>query len=289
MGTPSTDIPAAFLPASHPAAAGAVAAAMAAGEDRLPDPPEFPCDLIPLPGGLILDEGLDNERVVSTVRVRELNGEDEEALARALASGEPYHFLTTLLERGTVQVGDEPEASTRALLGRLLIGDRDAVLIGIRVATYGNSIKVFNFRCPECGNISDIEFELDDDIEVRKLDNPHDNVFEVTLRNGSVAKVRLPDGNTQVALNEGKPTQARRNTIIIQKCVESITTPDGRERRMIVSPRMALSLGMADRRTILSEITDRQPGPKYTDIKITDMDCGKEVSLAVDLGDLFLA
>jgi hypothetical protein len=283
--------PAAFLPATaNPAAAaGAVAAAISSVSEKFPDPPETPSDIVPLPGGLLLDKDMSTERVVSTAQVRELNGEDEEAMARALGSGNPFHFLTVLLERGTVRLGNEPEDTTKALLKRLLIGDRDALIIGIRVATYGNKLTVRNFVCPSCGNKSDVEFELDDDIETETLDNPRDAEFEVKLRKGAVAKVRLPDGNVQTALGESKMNAAQRKTLLLQKCVESVTGADGRERRMIVNPNMALTMGLADRRAIEAEISKREPGPKYTAIKITDVDCGNEVSLAIDLGDLFLA
>ena len=98
-----------------------------------PDPEIPPNDLVDLPGGIIRAD------VIRTAVVRELTGKDEEALARASQSLNPFHFVNTLLECGVVRFGQEDESETRQLLKEALIGDRDALILGIRRATYGDN------------------------------------------------------------------------------------------------------------------------------------------------------
>src|SRR5215469_729441 len=95
-----------------------------------------PSDLITLNGGLVK-----GDKVINTAIVKELTGEDEEALARA-AQANYFHFIDRLLRCGVVQLGDEPKSQTEQLLGKLLIGDREQLLLGIREATYGDEIEV---------------------------------------------------------------------------------------------------------------------------------------------------
>src|SRR6185437_765470 len=84
-----------------------------------PTPGLPPDDLVVLPGGLV-DSGM----VVRNVVVRELTGEDEEALARAVRGGNFFHYIDTLLERGTVAIGNHREqADVRKQLKSLLVGE----------------------------------------------------------------------------------------------------------------------------------------------------------------------
>jgi hypothetical protein len=268
-------------------AAAAAQAIMDAGKTQFPkDPPKVEPDEVTLPGGLI-----HGDEVITTATVRELTGEDEEKLYKSLASNNSFHFINTLLECGTVKIGDEPESETKALLKNLLVGDREQIILGIRRVTYGDQVTVINFKCRECeGTTAQITFEISDDITVKKLTHPRDEIeFDVKLRKGSVARVRLPNGSDQQALvDQVDATLAERNTIMLQRVIINITDPNGTMHALAGEPSLALKMGIADRRTILREIADRAPGPRYNDIKFTHADCGKEVSLAIDLGDLFL-
>lgn len=268
-------------------AAAAVQRIMDAGKTQFPaDPPAAEPDIVELPGGLV-----QGNEVIRTARVRELTGEDEEKLYKAIAANNPFHFMNTLLECGTLQIGDEPEAETRTLLKSLLIGDREQIILGIRRVTYGDEVTVVDYTCPECeGTTAQITFEISDDITVKKLDNPRDEIeFDVKLRKDAVARVRLPNGSDQQALtDQSDATLAERNTIMLQRVVQNITDANGTIHTLAGEPSLALKMGIADRRKILREIANRAPGPRYNDVRFTHENCGKEVGLAVDLGDLFL-
>ena len=47
------------------------------------------------------------------------------------------------------------------------------------------------------------------------------------------------------------------------------------------------NLGIADRKLILQEINNRVPGPLFDDITVTCPDCESEVTVSINLGNLF--
>lgn len=267
-------------------AAAAAQAIMDAGKEQFPkDPPKVEPNEVELPGGLI-----QGDSVIRTATVRELTGEDEEKLYKALGNkGTRLHFINTLLECGTEQIGEEP--ATADLLKSLLIGDREQIILGIRRVTYGNEVTVIDYKCPECDSATPlITFEISEDIPVKRLGNPHEEIeFEVELRKGAVARVRLPNGNDQrVLLDHADATLAERNTLMLQQVMSSITEANGTIHSLAGEPSLALKMGIADRRKILNEIVERAPGPRYNDVEFVHDACGKTVTLGIDLGDLFL-
>lgn len=246
--------------------------------------PEFPPDdTVTLPGGLQV-----GERLITEVQVRELTGDDEEALARVTSpqNYNPFRYVDTLIECGTVSVGDAKD--TKRALRDLLIGDRDAILMGIRRATYGNDIKLPGWICPVCEQTADLAMELDD-IPVRELKNLDEVVFDVELRRGRKARVRLSTGHDQAAIFESmKYTQAERDTIMLSRCVLVLTGEDGTERSLAGFPSLARGMAMPDRKKIIRELNERAPGPRFNEIPYTHGACGSEVKLAVTIDDLFL-
>lgn len=99
------------------------------GQTQLPLIEEPPDTVVKLPGGLLTANG----EVIREAEVRELTGEHEEALVRVRRSGSFVKFVNMLLTCGVVTLGSE--AATAKTLTRLLLGDRDALILGIRRAT----------------------------------------------------------------------------------------------------------------------------------------------------------
>lgn len=256
------------------------AALKAVGNDEFPVPPEPSDDLVNLPGGITI-----KGQTLKTATVRELNGSDEEALSRALRSGNPFHFLDTLITRATETVGTLP--ATPDVLSRLLIGDRDELALAIRAATYGEDFEIERWVCPACQKQSDIKFSLKD-VERHKLDRPEDATFEVELRKGAKAKVTLPNGAIQESLFENPDwTTSERNTKLLTMCIQIYTDSNGQEHHVAAYPSIVLSLSIPDRQKIIAEISNRQPGPRYNEVKFTHNECGNEVVLTLGLADLF--
>lgn len=244
-----------------------------------------PDDLVTLPGGYI-----HKGDVIRNAVVRELNGADEEALAKALQGGNLYHLLDTLISRGVVQLGSLSPDETQKAIPELLVGDRDELLLGIRRATYGDTVEVFGWSCPECQGVVDkIEFSLTEDIERIKLKNPLEDIeFEVKLNRGAKAKVRLASGAVQLAVwEQNELVGPQRDDIMLSKTVQTYTDRRGQEHVISLWPSMVREMSAPDRRTIIRELSQRQPGPRYNDVRFTHDGCHKEVALALGITDLF--
>lgn len=215
--------------------------------------------------------------VVKEAEVRELNGRDEEALAREATIGRQ---LNTILRRGVVSIGGE--RVTEDILDQLLAGDRDELMLGIYKATFGNPAEL-NGWCSGCEVVKDIAVDLNADIPRKILADPvGDRSFEVKGRK-AVYTVFLPNGTSQKKLNENADSLsiAEVSSIVLEHCVTSING------QPVFSPEQVKNISVADRRTILQEITDRNPGPDLSEQSVTCPDCGKQVVIPVTLGAIF--
>lgn len=246
------------------------------GEQSPPPVPSPPLDpTVNLPGGYIdLMRGV----VHTTAEVRELTGEDEEALARA--GDNAAKMIDLILQRAVVSVGGE--AATPEILGGLLAADRDTLVIGIRRVTFGDEVTL-NVRCPNCGSEHEDKISLTNDIPTSSLADPiGDRSFRLNLPSGRSATVTLVTGETQRALTASNEiNQAVLNTRILKDCVQDL---DGFP---VVSDDQVRKLSIRDRNTILEEIRSRTPGPKLREVKRPCPACEVDIPLPLSLVDLF--
>lgn len=269
-------------PLDDPNGANAAIASAMASSAATPEI-DLPADgIVDLPGGLVTATG----KVVREAEVQELTGAHEEALAKARASGNPARTMTALLDSGVVSIGDEP--ASRAVMSRLLVGDRDALVLGIRVATYGDEIELPTITCPHCGEELDVKLTTED-IPVVKLDDPAADVrFTVDLRKGRKAHVRLAVGADQEALLENpKLSVAEMNTLLLSRVVLAIEDSNGDQLPVAGHIEASRGLSIPDRSKILRALADKQPGPKFDQVKFMHDSCQKEVTLPLGVGDLF--
>lgn len=226
---------------------------------------------VKLPGGFI-----ENGELITTVEVRELNGVDEEAIAKASTTGKA---LNVLLQRGLVKVGSRE--ATLADLDNLLSGDRDAILIGIRKITFGKTIE-FGVGCVSCGTEQPVAIDLDEDVPVKTMaDQIVDRTWRVATKKGYVT-VSLPTGITQKKLLENADkSSAEINTILLSGCVMDVNGEPS------MGASTVLNLGMQDRSKIVEEIINRNPGPRLGEVKKTCKACGEDIALPLSLVDLF--
>lgn len=202
---------------------------------------------VELPGGFI-----DSGSLVKYVEIRELTGADEEAIAKA---GSTAKALNEILQRGLVKIGGRPVKNED--FEEMLLGDRDAVLLGIRKITFGDRVTA-SIPCNKCQVVKDVVVDLNEDIEVKELTDPiNDRSFEVQLKVGN-ALVVLPNGLTQRKIMEsGDKTASELATIIIAGCLVSIAGAP-----VAYGTKTALNLTIKDRESIVAEIADRNPGPR---------------------------
>jgi hypothetical protein len=265
---------------ADPARANALSA-QALGHNDIPVMPEPPMDFVTLPGGL-----MHGGQLIRTAQVRELNGSDEEALSRALKSGNAVHLMDTLLTRGTVMLGGDK--ADPIILKQLLIGDRNELIVGIRNATYGEDFEIDNWVCPACGSDNNISLNLRTDLDRTTLEDPSNPTITVSLRKGGKALVRLPNGYDEEVFTTPGITRSESNSLMLRQCLISITDKDGKVTRANENPALAVNLSIPDRASIVKALVDHQPGPQFFKISFTHEGCGKEVSLALGVGDLFL-
>ena len=227
---------------------------------------------VSLPGGYITQEGT----LVKYAEVRELNGADEEAIAKA---GSLNRTLTTILQRGLVSLGDTPV--TKEVYDELLSGDRDAILLGIRKVTFGPTVD-YSLNCSSCGKNSIVTIDLDKDIPVKELLNPiQDRKWNIELRSGT-ALVTLPNGRVQTALMDNSDkTTAELNTLLLEHCVLGVNGKGS------LGAPTVLKLGMADRETIISEVLSKTPGPSLGDVMKACEACGEDNNTPISLVALF--
>lgn len=220
-----------------------------------------------------------------TVEVRELTGADEEALARV--QGPFSRWASKMLDLAVEKI--DGESADSDAVGRLLVGDRDYLLLAVRKVTWGSEIELNNIKCDNCNELFDCVVNTDD-IPVRKLGDPSESKFTVALRNKRVANVRLPNGHDQaVYLERENATLAERNTLLLQRCVESITDANGTEMPVEgfgSSVREGMSL--PDRMRLLREVDKRMPGARYNEVPLPDCpSCGETTVIGIGPVALF--
>jgi hypothetical protein len=214
--------------------------------------------------------------LINTAEVRELTGADEEVIAKISDYG---RSLTTLLERGTVRIGEE--TATKAVLDKLLSGDRDYLLLKIRIATFGKDIDLSG-NCPHCDALQEIKLDLEKDVPLTKLEDPtSDRILTVNCRIGKVL-VEFPNGVVQRKLIESKDKNlAELDTQLLAQCVVQIND------NPMIDESHIRALGIQDRRTLLSAISEKNPGPELDKIVKTCTACGQEVPTPLTLADIF--
>jgi hypothetical protein len=213
--------------------------------------------------------------ITTHAEIRELNGEDEEALSKIKDYG---RGLLSILHRGTVKIGDKP--ATPEILDSLLSGDREYLIVKIRTATFGSEIEL-DGACPHCEEPQSFTIDLDKDVKLDRLAEPSVRSFKVDCKVGEVA-YELPSGLVQKKLiTTADKTSAELDSVLLKECIVSINGSP------ILDPNQVKKLGMQDRRTILKAIMDNNPGPDLGSISKNCSDCGQEVPIPLTLADIF--
>jgi hypothetical protein len=239
---------------------------------------DIPNGFVRLPAGIIVDD-----EVIQDAEVQELTGEHEEKLAKSKASSNAAKYVSTLLQCGVVAIGDQK--ITPKLLDSLIQGDLDALLMGIRRATFGDDFSVESVPCPSCGELNDLVLDLSD-IPIKELDDPSEREFLVSLRRNRKARVQFPTGAVQTEIFKRQISIPEMNSITLAHCVISFVEADGSE-RMSNGLSDVKKLGLQDRKTIQDFIYDNQPGPRYDQVTAKCASCEGEVPVPLSVGILF--
>lgn len=144
-----------------------------------------------LPGGLVLDDG----RRLGRAELRPLTGREEEYVAQH-ADTPSASMTTRILSTCFTRLDNEPV--NQDLIGRLLVGDRDFLMLQLRRITLGDQFAAV-FSCPACKHAMDVDFFAGDiSIEPRPQKAM---VYEWHRDDGTPAvRFRLPNGVDQEAV-----------------------------------------------------------------------------------------
>jgi hypothetical protein len=212
-------------------------------------------------------------------------------MSRVLASSAKADGLAwvrlrkVILERGLVSIGSYKAAHLEDMTRSLFLGDRDAILLGIRIATFGSDFEG-NLYCPGCKEVKSLIFELDKDIKTKTIDNPYTPV-EVSLRKGGVAVLRRPLSDDQeFAFGDGTGTNSEMNSRLLSRLllrvndIDMSTYPDG-------AMGFVRALGIQDRNQLCEAIGSMEFGPKLGEVVVACPDCDTSLTGSLGLPALF--
>ena len=162
----------------------------------------------------------------------------------------------------------------------LLSGDREYLIVKIRIATFGSIIDLEG-SCPHCEENQTFVIDLNEDIKLERLKEQTIRSFKVDCKVGEVS-FELPNGVVQKKLiTTVDKTSAELDSVLLKECITAVNGSP------ILDPNQVKKLGMQDRRTILKAIIDNNPGPDLSSIKKNCLGCGQEVPIPLTLADLF--
>lgn len=210
--------------------------------------------------------------------IRELNGEDEEAIASLTSKPDLVYndYMSALLKRAVVSIGDIDVEDNPSVVENLIIGDRDLLFIGAMKATYGR-FREMEVSCGNCATTNFVTLNLEEDFKFDMPKGDFTKPLEVTMRNGSVLKINYPTGADSAYVTKKAKTTAEQNTLMIARCVVW-----GDEDRPRDPEKWARSLGVSDRNKLVRALTSNPPGPKMEEVKTQCASCKEDLIILMD-------
>lgn len=169
---------------------------------------------ITLPHGVFRDHQPFRE-----AELRTPTGADEVYLLEDASRLSPAERVSELLARCVVRVGNESAAESR--VRRLTAGDREALLLHIRAAVFGDRLGCV-LDCPACEERMDIELSLHE-LLMPPYPSPREHYEAALGTNGGTCLVRfrLPTGGDQEAAAHAADAEQGAE-LILERCVEEV-------------------------------------------------------------------
>lgn len=206
--------------------------------------------------------------------VREMTGEDEEYMASLGERTELTYseYLSQLLRRTVVSIGDVDVQKTPAALDELIVGDRDLLFLGMVKATYG-ATREFTVICRSCEEENSLVIDIDKDFPVEGNKDVAEKPVTVKLRNGKTVTLRIPTSEDSRIVSKRGKTVAEQNTLMLSRTVDiDVADPEA----------WARSLGVADRKALVDALMTMKVGPKVEEVNDPCAHCGETISVMLD-------
>lgn len=212
--------------------------------------------------------------------VRELTGEDEEYLdsvARKDKSISFNKYMSMLLQRGVLTIGDLDVQEAPQVIDKLIMPDREVLFLAMVKATYGDT-RTIRAICRVCGADNTIVIELDKDFVIREPDYDIHQDLPVKTSKGEV-RLRLPNGEDMDKLQgDDTLTDAQTNTLMLARCVQ---WPEGKA--PADREEWARTLSIADRKLLINTMLEATAiGPDMRGVDTHCAECGEEMAVTLD-------
>ena len=220
---------------------------------------------------------------------REMNGTDEEAIAKPKVKSSGSMVTRVILERCIIRIGTIEKESVKpsewtSIIQSLAIGDQDYAMLKIREISLGDEFEV-SHKCPNCKTKINSVFTLDELPLV-----PYSGVEEIEFelprgykdKEGTVHKfgvLRHANGLDREALDKvvsQNPSMA--NTLLLARCIKSLGTAP-------ITDDLLRNLSMRDRNYLFSLIRDTSFGYDVSDFEIECPSCERELSISFNQTD----
>jgi len=232
---------------------------------------------VTLPGGT-----WHGERRVREAVIRPLRGRDEAFLAETAAVCLPVEWATALLTRCVERIGPVDEFVPQFVDG-LTVGDREALLLHVRRATFGETIScALDCPVPACAERLEWDLHIEDLLQppYAKAEPFYEEALHGETGEAWTVRFRLPTGADQKATASTaiEDPEVAADKILL-RCVESVTTKDGKH--------VPDAEWLASVRACLPErILDLDPQAELT-LTLTCPVCGHIFTALLDAADYF--
>jgi hypothetical protein len=255
--------------------AAAVNAAMTDPVPRIENAPETTIELF---RGVQNPETKEWETLAT---VKELTGEDEEALA-SMESDDDYlyaKYMSALLKRSVASIGNIKVEDNPSVIDNLIIGDRDMLFLATVKATYGEN-REYQMFCPHCEKSNDVHINVSEFPIKQGSNSMHDGVT-IVMRDGTSQSFRLVSGADTQYVSVKAKTVPEQNTILISRCA---VWEDGNKPANPLA--WAKKLGMKDRAKIIEALLEAQPGPEIKEVEAHCAHCEKQFPVMLNWASL---
>jgi hypothetical protein len=161
-----------------------------------------------LPGGLVFDDG----RTLGRAELRPLTGREEEWVTQH-ADTSSAKMTTRILSSCFVRLENVPVDPD--IIGKLLVGDRDFLILQLRRMTLGDRFAAV-FSCPACERRMDVEFLAQDIFVAPRPQSALTYTWQLDDQRPPI-RFRLPNGADQEAVADLFPEEAV--DVLLARCV----------------------------------------------------------------------